>query len=86
MQPVPPFWFQQRQGKVEAAGPESYRLTAPNLGEAFIRVHRAEDSRWSAGLRFQVDGPEVRSTAPLYDTEPDAWSAAFELYREQLII
>ena len=36
MQPTPPFWFHQRQAKLEAAGSDVYRVTAPNAPEAFI--------------------------------------------------
>ncbi len=86
MQPVPPFWFQQRQGKMEPAGPERYRLTAPNLGEAFIAIHRADHGGWSAELRLQAEGPAVSRTETAYDSEADAWNAAFELYRVHLIV
>lgn len=86
MQPVPPFWFTQRQGKMEATGPDVYRLTAPNVGEAFIKIHRAENGLWAGELRLKADGPDVGSTEPVYEAPVDAWSAAFELYRVQQIV
>ena len=61
MQPVPPFWFQQRQAKMEPAGTNTFRLTAPNQGEAFIIIERADNGHWSAGLTVPSLLPLVRS-------------------------
>jgi hypothetical protein len=83
---VPPFWFKQRQGTAEPAGPDTYRLTAPNLGEAFIGIRRADNGHWSALLRTSADGPEVATTEPVYETPDDTWGAAFELYRNHVVI
>jgi hypothetical protein len=85
MQPVLPTWFKQRQAKAEPAGESALRLTGPNLNEAFIRIHQAENGRWSAALRQTADGPDVATTEPRYDPT-DAWGAAFELYRVHLIV
>ena len=85
MQPVPPFWFQQRQCKMEPAGENSYRLTAPNLGEAFIFIRRGENGRWSAGLKLTADGPGVGDSRADYEAEGDAWGAAFEIYRNEVV-
>src|SRR2546425_367822 len=38
---VLPSWFKQRQCKAEEAGPNTYRLSGPNLREAFIRIEKA---------------------------------------------
>jgi len=62
MQPVPPFWFQQRQAKMEPAGTNTFRLTAPNQGEAFIIIERADNGHWSAGLKTAADGPVVTTS------------------------
>jgi hypothetical protein len=86
MQPVPPFWFTQRQAKLEPAGENSYRLTAPQQQEAFISIHRHDTGRWSATLKLAADGPDVAATEADYETEEDAWSAAFELYRLHVIL
>lgn len=83
--PVPPFWFVQRQGKMEAAGTDAYRLTAPNMPEAFIAIRPGENGRYASALRLAADGPEVAATDPVYDNTPDAWGAAFELYRNFLV-
>ena len=48
---VVPFWFKQRQGKAEQAGTDTYRLTAPNLGETFIGI-----SEIPRALRGAVNG------------------------------
>ncbi len=86
MQPTLPFWFKQRQAKMESAGTDAYRLTAPNLPEAFLGIRKNNDGRWGAWLRLAADGPEVGSTAAAYDTPREAWDAGFELYRRELVI
>jgi hypothetical protein len=86
IQATPPFWFLQRQGKVEPAGPDAYRLTAPNLREAFIIIRPADAGRWQPALRLTSDGPDV-ATGPAELTTPrEAWEAAFELYRVHLVV
>src|SRR5262249_29937029 len=86
MQPTPPFWFGQRQGKMEAAGPEQYRLTAPNLPEAYIGVRRGEDDHWRGFLREKADGPDPTVGPRDYEDVQDAWGAAFELYRTRYVV
>jgi hypothetical protein len=86
MEPIPPFWFAQRQGKVEAAGADTYRLTAPNAPPAFISIRHSEDGRWSAALRFEPEGPDAAVSEQGYETVPDAWNAAFELYRVHVVV
>ena len=86
MQPVLPTWFKQRQAKAEPAGEDALRLTGPNLNEAFIRIHKSENGRWSGALRRTADGPDVASTEPRYDNLNDAWGAAFELYRVNVLV
>jgi hypothetical protein len=80
-----PSWFKGRQGTAEAAGENSYRLTAPNVPEAFIGIRRHENGLYSAWLRTAADGPESASE-PVIETEYDAWEQAFELYREALLV
>lgn len=86
MQPTPPFWFLQRQGKLEAAGENVYRATAPNLGEAYLGIRRSENGRWSAFLRATADGNDLASTAAEFDAPQYAWDAAFELHRNTLVV
>jgi hypothetical protein len=86
MQPVPPFWFQQRQGKMEPVQPNLFRLTAPNQGEAFAFVERADNGLWSAGLKTAADGAAIATSGPIWENEADAWSAAFELYRNEIVV
>jgi hypothetical protein len=83
---VTPSWFKQRQGKSEPAGENTYRLTGPNLREAFISIRRADNGRWSAALRYTPGGPEVAATEPVIDTAYDAWEAAFEIYRSHVVV
>jgi len=86
MQPVPPFWFQQRQAKMEPAGTNTFRLTAPNQGEAFIFIERADNDHWSAGLKTAADGPVVTISCPVWESEEDAWASAFELCRNEVVV
>ena len=85
-EPILPFWFKQRQAKAESAGNDTYRLTAPNLREAFVSVRQDSEGRWGASLRLAADGPEVAVTTTAYPTQGDAWDAAFELYRRELVV
>jgi hypothetical protein len=86
MEPIQPFWFKQRQGKAEAAGPDAYRLTAPNLREAFISIRQDSEGHWGAALRLAADGPDVAVTTTAYNSRGEAWDAAFEMYRRELIV
>lgn len=81
--PIEPFWFKQRQCKAEAQPDGALKVSGPNLAEAFLRV-RPEGDRWTAALRTQADGSDVAAAeAP---TEQLAWGAAFELYRQHVIV
>jgi hypothetical protein len=82
----PPFWFKQRQAKAEPAGPDTYRVTAPNQREAFLSIRQGAGGRWGAALRLTADGPEAAATDATYNTPGEAWDAAFELYRRELVI
>jgi hypothetical protein len=86
MQPTPPFWFRQRQGQMEPAGQDAYRLTAPNLGEAFISIRQTESGRWLPSLRLAAAGPDVAQGQLELDNPHDAWDAAFELYRVHVVV
>jgi hypothetical protein len=83
---VIPSWFKQRQGKAEEAGPDTYRLTAPNQGEAFVSIRPAENGAWLAALRLAAGGPDVVVSAVPLPTRFDAWEAAFELYRIHVVV
>ncbi len=84
MTPTPPFWFKQRQCKAEQAD-RQIKVTGPNLGEAYLRIAQADNKLWIAALRLAADGADVAATAPELPSEPDAWDAAFELYRTHVI-
>jgi hypothetical protein len=83
---TPPYWFNQRQGKFEPVGTDTYRLTAPNLKPAWISLRRHADGRWSAALRLEEGGPDVAATGPEFDKAEDTWDAAFELYRVHVVV
>jgi hypothetical protein len=82
---LPPVWFTQRQAKAEPVGSDTYRLTAPNLAEAFISIRPTQSGRWLAALRMTADGPDVAVTSQDYEMPADAWGAAFELYRTHIV-
>jgi len=82
---VLPFWFKQRQAKAEPAGENIFKLTAPNLGEAFIAIRKDETGRWLGAFKQAADGPHVEATDAIYETPADAWGAAFEIYRRRVV-
>jgi len=86
MEPTVPFWFRQRQGKMEPAGSDTFKLTAPNVAEAFISIRQTENGHWRPALRLQSEGPDVDAPAVDLDSVPEAWEAAFELYRRRMVV
>jgi hypothetical protein len=86
MQPTPPFWFRQRQGKMENLDDNTLRLTAPNMIEGVIRVRHEENGQWAGALLASATGPELASTPPIYATPQEAWDAAFELHRRRNVV
>lgn len=86
MEPSLPFWFKQRQAKAENVKPDVYRLTGPNLGEAFVAVRIANDGRWSAHLMENPDGPDLAATPAEFPDPVEAYAAAFELFRVNRIV
>jgi hypothetical protein len=78
---VTPFWFAQRQGKVEPKGTDAYELSAPNLKPAIIQIRQGPTGRWAGILRAVNDGPEMVATEDLFERPEQAWEAAFELFR-----
>lgn len=84
--PILPFWFKQRQAKAERVSDDTYRLTAPNQREALISIRQDSRGRWGAALRVGPDGADLAVTETIYATAGDAWEAAFELYRSELLV
>jgi hypothetical protein len=58
-----------------------FKLKAPNFEPAYILIRPAPDGGWHGSVRRAPDGPDVDSTVRSYAKRPDAWQAAFELYR-----
>jgi hypothetical protein len=83
---VLPSWFKQRQAKAELAGENTYRLFGPNLPECFLSIRRGANGKWYGALRMEADGPDVAVTDAVLERDYEAWEAAFELYREQVIV
>jgi hypothetical protein len=86
MEPILPFWFKQRQAKAEPAGPDTYKLSAPNLRDAYISIRKDSAGRWGAALRLDAEGPDLTVTSTAYETPTEAWDAAFEMYRRALVV
>jgi hypothetical protein len=63
-----------------------FRAHAPNLPEAFIGVRRNGDGKWAGFMRFEPGGSDIAASEPVFDREPEAWNAAFELYRREVIV
>src|SRR5947208_12476140 len=85
MLPTVPSWFKGRQGNAEEAGPDTVKLTAPNVREAYLTIRRADNGRYVAAVRYAPDGEEIASSKASLETPTEAWDQAFELYRTALI-
>jgi hypothetical protein len=82
-----PAWFKGRQGKTEEVSPGLVKASGPNLRDWYVGLSREGAGAWVAYLRETPDGPDVARQ----ELEPDlaeyeAWEAAFELYRNWVII
>ena len=86
MQPIPPFWFKQRQAKLEPAGENTFKAVAPQQGDAYLTVRKGDNGRWSAAVRSTADGADLMSTPAEFDNPVLAWEAAFELYRRHALV
>ena len=80
-----PSWFKGRQGKAAEAGLGLLRLTAPNLKEWFLGIRRDGDG-WLGFLRDRADGPDAIAVDLGNIPEHEAWAAAFEVYRNHIIV
>ena len=81
----PPFWFRQRQAKAEEIQQGSYKVSGPNLPEAVVSIRMGDDLRWHGFLQAKRDGPEMATTTA-FQTAKEALSAAFDLYRTNMIV
>ncbi|MFO0964775.1 MAG: hypothetical protein U0793_04190 [Gemmataceae bacterium] len=80
-----PSWFKYRQGKTEPAGENILKLFGPNMNEAYIGVRPADAGGWHGFVRAQADGSDLDATRTPLAGLPDAWGAAFELFRNHFI-
>lgn len=83
---IRPYWFAQRQGKAEEAGPNLYKVTGPNLPETYVGIRSGPSGKWLGFVRSTAEGPDLAATKDELPTEYDAWEAAFELFRDVIII
>ncbi len=88
MLPTVPFWVQQRQVKVEEAGPETLRLTAPNLPPYELALQPVENSPNLSAALYRINGDKLLITQREtdYDNPNQVWNVAFELYRQYVIV
>lgn len=84
---VVPTWFKGRQGKIEEVSPGVLKLSAPNLKEWYLALHRTTDGHWLAALRPGADASDaVTQSLDASRSEYEAWDAAFEVYRNHVVI
>lgn len=81
-----PSWFKYRQGKAEEAGADIFKLTGPNLREGYVAIREIEPGRWQCALRFAPEGPDAAASDATFPTRQDAWEAAFELFRNHVVV
>ena len=79
-----PSWFKYLQGVAEPAGDRCFRLSTPLVRESFIRIE-SKNGHWLASVSGSADGAAIGNTEPVFDSERDAWNAAFELYRAEKV-
>ena len=91
MVPPIPFWMSQRQVKAEPINDTTVRLNAPQLPPYEIEIRPAgAPGSWSAAL-FRSPAAEgeraliAEAPYPL-DKKWSAWEAAFELYRQHVVV
>ena len=80
-----PSWVKGRQATVEPAGSGIYKVTGPNLPDAFVGMRMTDDLRWQGFLRMAADGPDIAVAGSTQTSAGTRLFAAFELYREQMI-
>lgn len=83
---IVPSWFKGRQGKTEEVRPGLIKLTAPNLREWFLGIRQLENRGWQAFLRSEPDGADTAAIELDPMPEQEAWDAAFEVYRNRVVI
>jgi len=85
MNVILPTWFKGRQGKTESAGDNRLKLTGPNLVEAVIGIRAAEPGGWHGFVRKDADGADLDATHTALPDQNEAWSAAFEMFRNRFV-
>ena len=86
MQPTLPFWFKQRQARLDPVADNTFKVTAPNQGDAYVQIRAGDNGRWAAAVRATPDGADLAVTGAEFETPEEAWEAAFELYRRTLVV
>jgi hypothetical protein len=88
--PTLPFWMRQRQIVAEPVNEHTVRLTGPILPACEVTVQpggNAENASYLLRVEKVSDaGKEVLAEATSSLPREEAWQAAFELYRQQVIV
>jgi hypothetical protein len=83
---IVPSWFKGRQGKAEEVRPGLIKLIAPNLREWYLGIRRLDMGGWLTYLRIELEGADTIAVEVDPMPEQEAWDAAFEVYRNHVII
>lgn len=88
--PTLPFWMRQRQIVAEPVNEHTVRLTGPILPACEVTVQPGAGEE-TTGYLLRVEkaneaGKEVIAEAKSSLPREEAWQAAFELYRQQVIV
>lgn len=88
--PTLPFWMRQRQIVAEPVNEHTVRLTGPILPTCEVTVQPSAGSETSGCLLRVVKASdaskEVLAEATSSLPQEEAWQAAFELYRQRVIV
>jgi hypothetical protein len=89
MLPTPPFWVVQRQVKVEPVDECTVRLQAPNLPAYELALRPVSGAPGWTVVLYRTEGGGERHPVAESDAladQPSAWEAAFELYRQHVVV
>jgi hypothetical protein len=90
MVPVMPFWAVQRQVKAEEVSPDTLLLKAPQAPVCEIGIRPAGEGPGCKAVLYRLPDAEgekalLAESEPV-DSQEAAWSVAFELYRQHVVV
>lgn len=84
--PIIPGWFKGRQLNLEVSGDDCFMVSGPNMPETLIGIRQNEKGFFQAYLKESTEGEDTAKTEPDFTAKYHAWEAAFELYRQEMIL